>query len=711
MHRTSRILPPLLLAASACTAFPHGASPPPTSPAPVASTTSSPYPTRAPSSTSAPTRRPSPTLRRLTLLPTMTPMPIEEVTQSEFILHPWTPLQASDMIAHVISALQALEGQPGYQHVYGEAQWMELHEAVAFAEAEALLRFPEAPDASSWAWDRCYYLALSTPGSEAADSPELQCYAPLLASALNTGETTPVGLPAWFAARESRIALSVAELQGPERGPSRWLIIFGPEASWPQAYALLSNGRDGFTMQPLVSYLLYLRMASGQSASQDLTGDGFPELILSFTGDYCCGFFTHHTVYSLVTLPARNLSFLLEGDRLDSLIHLDSGWISSLLPGDVSYPGLRYATTPHDPYSAPCNFSRLQPFHWDGAEFVADDVSYAADDLDQYDDMDFCREALSLLRDQADIALAANVLTYSRDDLRQEFLYRLGEDRARRGQVADATETFLYLLDAPHTSTSSQYSTAAQRFLDQYHSSQDYYSVCAAVPICDVRAAVTTFVAHLPTTEYYSVLEELGSIGAAIRAQGLLDFDADGLNDLWAVIHHPQRSSLEFWIFVPTPSQIHALYVADVDSLHPSIQLASGRGLRPVFSLADFSLFSIAWTNATPILLTASPPPQDSNPPWPCIPRYSSIVSQLSQDLLDGGAPTTILRQLLDLEEVLPPECTGHTPPPDYLYTLGLAAELAGDEPLAVETYAQLWIQRPESPFTVMARCKLGLMP
>jgi hypothetical protein len=231
------------------------------------------------------------------------------------------------------------------------------------------------------------------------------------------------------------------------------------------------------------------------------------------------------------------------------------------------------------------------------------------------------------------------------------------------------------------------------------------------VSICDVRSAVSTIVDHLASTDYYSVPKELSSHGVPVLAEGLLDFDADGLNDLWAVIHHPQHPKLEFWVFLSGPSQIYAIYVGDVPSLRPSIQLASGRGLPPQFSLTDFTLFSIVWTNSTPTLLTASPPSESGDPLWDCDTRYSNILADLSQHLLRGGPPAAIVGQLLQLEDDLPSQCAALTPPPDYLYTLGLAAELAGDKPLAVETYAHLWIQYPESPFTVMARTKLRLMP
>ena len=49
-------------------------------------------------------------------------------------------------------------------------------------------------------------------------------------------------------------------------------------------------------------------------------------------------------------------------------------------------------------------------------------------------------------------------------------------------------------------------------------------------------------------------------------------------------------------------------------------------------------------------------------------------------------------------------------PPSSYLYLLGLAYELNGDEALAVKTYYQLWREHPDNPYALMARAKLEVI-
>ena len=116
--------------------------------------TSTPTITYSPSSTS------KPTVTR-TLVPTYTPATPSLDSNASYTLRDWTPGQADLMIDQISSHLQAIEEIGEYPGVYGRSYYMEQYQYLAHAESEALLRFPDAPQADTWHWDVCFDRALS----------------------------------------------------------------------------------------------------------------------------------------------------------------------------------------------------------------------------------------------------------------------------------------------------------------------------------------------------------------------------------------------------------------------------------------------------------------------------------------------------------------------------------------------------------------------
>ena len=91
--------------------------------------------------------------------------------------------------------------------------------------------------------------------------------------------------------------------------------------------------------------------------------------------------------------------------------------------------------------------------------------------------------------------------------------------------------------------------------------------------------------------------------------------------------------------------------------------------------------------------------------------RFNQPLKADIQDLLIGEDPKTIQKQLLGLQSSPGLLCRGTWTCDEYLYMLGLASELAGDQKTAIDTYLSLWQDYDKSPFTTMARLKLvGLL-
>src|SRR6266540_4583584 len=135
--------------------------------------------------TLVPTITPSPMVT-LTPVPTFTPA-TPAITQK---LRMWSASNADLLVTQIASNLSAIEDEPRYQSVYGYEYYMEQYQYLAFAEEEALFRFPNALQAEKWHWDLCYNLAFSFAYAESADAPELPCYAKLIENGLNSRGTT-----------------------------------------------------------------------------------------------------------------------------------------------------------------------------------------------------------------------------------------------------------------------------------------------------------------------------------------------------------------------------------------------------------------------------------------------------------------------------------------------------------------------------------------
>jgi hypothetical protein len=88
--------------------------------------------------------------------------------------------------------------------------------------------------------------------------------------------------------------------------------------------------------------------------------------------------------------------------------------------------------------------------------------------------------------------------------------------------------------------------------------------------------------------------------------------------------------------------------------------------------------------------------------------RFNQPLKAAIQDLLKGEDPQAIQKQLLGLQFSPGLLCRGTWTCDEYLYMLGLASELAGDQRTAIDTYLSLWRDYDKSPFTTMARLKLA---
>jgi hypothetical protein len=164
--------------------------------------TRTPRPTLTATITITPSRTPTPALTPTpTGLPTITPA--RPVMGESYDLKAWSPEQAQYLIDLMEDYPNTLPRQARGEN--DENYYAAFSFPVA-AQAEAILRFPDAPQAKKWRWGLAYDLI------RVGDPGAAQQYADLISQALNTSEIKAADLPAWFVIQEPRLDLDMVKL-------------------------------------------------------------------------------------------------------------------------------------------------------------------------------------------------------------------------------------------------------------------------------------------------------------------------------------------------------------------------------------------------------------------------------------------------------------------------------------------------------------------
>jgi hypothetical protein len=91
------------------------------------------------------------------------------------------------------------------------------------------------------------------------------------------------------------------------------------------------------------------------------------------------------------------------------------------------------------------------------------------------------------------------------------------------------------------------------------------------------------------------------------------------------------------------------------------------------------------------------------------------LTNQLAENALDallaGFSPAMTLDELITQRDSPNFVCLSKEECARFYYALGLAAELSGEETLAIESYLKIWWDSFESPFSTIVRLKLAFKP
>jgi hypothetical protein len=702
-------------------------------------------PTQHPSATASPipaaTETPTPTnTLRASLTPTITLTPTPSTTPSETVTPPgpptitparpfpdnalyslaeWTPEKA-DLV------VQYMEDYPNFltETARGgdNAGYWAAFDYAVIALKEALLRFPDAEQASDWRWKLAYNLA-RTGNPEAGE-----IYAQLIAAGLNQGDTVLEELPEWFNFHEQNFNLYTIELKppagvgAPQGFYSSHLLQIDGKGS---ALLWLVEGPGSFSAFPLVVDFNFATPSSTRTLLSDLTGDNFDELVVYPSESEKSFEMIPPRIFNLAEVPPRELGYQLGDDHFYMGIEFLNRWIIDE-NGRLVFEGQAYPA---------CPVTVRIVYNWRNNLFERGEISYqvdpasvgegntSADEGNLHQCRAIVNHAANTWGPQAaiplmetlmpgwppELSLDGKKLTEEETALeKDEWRYRLGIYHALAGNDGAAIG-YLKELAARPSIPGSQWANEAQNFLSKYNTPEDIYQACLGSSFCGPSKALSFLGSRLPDSSVIHPIGYLTEKGMQLISSGYEDFDRDGTSEQWFTTRHRPLEPIELWVIASKPGaapagkpQLIAFLIGQVTSNQPKWQIIEEDPENVIVRLEGNRQFTMKRQPETLHPIISWLPPAELMPN-----RFIRELTQAETALLSGEDAGEIQKKLIYLADFPGLLCLGTWSCDRYNYFLGLASELAGDSKQAVAAYLTLWRDYLRSPFTTMARLKL----
>lgn len=679
---------------------------------PTPSRTYTPRPTLSPTITHTPTKTYTPTLTPTpTGPPTLTPVS-PWFTTSNYLLRDWTAEDADRLIQllnYYPNTMAESERGSDYRN-YNQA-----FSYAAFAQREALLRFPDADQAPSWRWGLAYNLARL--GSEEAGEQ----FAKVISNGLNKGETKIDGLPKWFHQTDPRFTLRVtqmttipgylsAHLVEVEGNGSAFIAVLETSNAF-QAYSLLSAFDYNQSLAPVTTPLPVSSIApipDYVAFSSDLTADDIPEIIIYKTNPQKFQSLELPRIFTLTDTPPEELFFDPAYMPFNVGMEYQNQWL--VMPTETGKNHLAFKAS----VFPLCKVNIILQFDWNGTTFTPVEQQFNTTPSDE--SMPFCHyivdHAANVWGPGAAISLMEILLpswppakmddgSATPLDAIDEWRFRLGIYHALVGDT-DVAHRYLMQVATEPSLPASRYVTPAKEFLIAYQQDQDIYRACTKIEDCNASLALQRLIDRLSSSEFQTITEYLFDSGVTLRATGYFDFDGDGQKDLWFTVRHRTEDKLELWILMPYSRHIAGLNMGILDANVPSLNYYDPKEYPNVVFLYG----------TLAIRIERSPFNQQPYVTYPDLPneypnRFKEGVDASIQSLFSGGDITSIREKLLALKKYPGLICVNTWSCDQYYYLLGLTSEMLGDKYSAIENYHKLWMDYSKSPYTTMARLKL----
>jgi len=643
-----------------------------------------------------PTRTLTPTLTpTLPGSPTLTPArPVGGV--ANYKLQDWTPERAEHMVALIEDYPNTL---PGQSRGANDENYYAAYEFAVIAQREALLRFPDAPQADQWRWWLAYGLArLSDP--QAGDH-----YASLIEQGLNRDLATVDGLQEWIQANEPRLGITITEVPPIPGYLSSYLIEVRDGGS---AFILLQETPSAYQAVALTSDFDFIGKPRYRALTGDLTRDGISEIVIirqPAAGEYLL---QAARVFNLAQEPPLELPFHPGPSSFNFGTDYESQWeIVEGSPGKASlkFTGRLFPT-------CPVSISLL--FVWDGAWLESEEPEFTVEPA--LSTLSYCRYAVdhasNVWGPEATIILMESILPLwppESDENGNPFpadesdfwRYRLGINYALAGDREQALAYIEEVIRQPGA-PSSRWVAPAEQFLAYYRLENGLYRACAASEECQPAVALQRLVEAAAPGEYPNLLATLWQQGVSQRSSGYFDFDGDSSAESWLTIRHRPGEQLELWVLILYRDGIKAFNFGNTDSTLPQITYYDESKLPPVVLIHGVQAFQVNRLpeSREPYLAYVELPKTFPD-------RFKDALETQVEALFTGENLANVTNALLNLQEFPGLLCRGTWSCDRYYYILGLSAELAGNKSTAIEAYLRLWLDYSRSPYTTMARLKL----
>ena len=626
--------------------------------------------------------------------PTLTPALPGNVDEA-FQLVPLAPSQYNYAIALMEGVPQLLPGGVENEDYYESFYHAEI------IQSEAALRYPNNQNTPDWRWSEALNLARLN------DEKAQLVYATLLSRMINEAGISLEDLPSMVEAQDPGLSLEIQETTPYDgnlqndlvelKTPGGSLFFWFTRTSEETIIYPLSDETDFH--QPTTSRLLW----------SDLNGDDEKELVVYSTpGDLRK--INTPKVFDLTKTPPKELLFK-PNIIFDLNLENTQDWV--IASNDQNYFNLEFESTVYPP----CPVTIHHTYQWSGTWFERVEETYEVQPVTRL--LEYCE----LLVDQASaiwglpatIQIMESLLPYwppqstsgkiYPPDALDQWRYRLGIYNTLVGNHEEAKIHFENIIQSP-SSWDSQWIKPAQDFLAAYQTPWETYTVCVSSEFCDNRIALSNWISNLTVEEAKNALFYLSSRGVAIRYSDTFDFNGDGNKERWFTFRHSYLERLEMWILIIKEDGAQGLFVDTVDTNQPKLtRYTDLNGLTYVWIGSQQSFRLVKPTDMDDAYIELLPPSY----------YYARFTNQLAENAIDalmsGFSPRTILDRLVSHKDSADFACLNKEDCARFYYALGLAAELSGDENLAVESYLKIWWDSFESPFSTIVRLKLAYKP
>ncbi len=670
--------------------------------------TPTPLPSTTPSLTPPPSNTPFPTLTP-TISPTATPSPTGTKTPLVPSLTPILPYNEPE--AFNVRKLSA----EGYDHAFhlmeaypevlpsnsslGDYYNSFYHAAVILEEA--IFQYPRDPKTMEWRWKLAFNMA------RIGDQRSSILYSTLLSQGMNTNQLSIDSLPEWVNEQDQRLELNILSVSPLEDNTVNNL--FELSTSGGNIYLWFVEDNQESRIFPLSDETNFTNPTQTKISWNDLNGDKTKDLIL-FTPGPDTRILYYPKIFDLSQSPPRELLF--KPDR-DFEIGLENqyNWITT--SNNQAFFDLQFISTGYPP----CPITILRIYRWNGQWIERISENYAVRPVSTL--LGYCEllvdQASSVWGLPATIQIMEQLLpdwppqasgskVYPADEY-DRWRFRIGLYHILDRNLDRGLDYFEEIVQSPSV-PNSRWLTPAREFIQSSQTPETFYKFCRNIDYCKPRIALQNWISTVIAEEVQDIYFILAAKGLSVRFTDYFDFEGDGIPERWFTLRHIPTGRLEFWILAKDNRRNLGLFVTTVDNNKPTLTRYTNRdGITYVWIGSQQAFRMVRYQH-------------DVEPSIELLPSsyyYADLTNQIAQSSLEaliaGVSPNPIRDELLDHLNSREFVCLNKEDCARYYYALGLAAELSGEEELAVESYLKIWWDSFESPFSTITRLKLSYKP